>query len=83
MKREALAFFRILPAGAADVGEDVSREDLRAAGLGDWSMHDLSSDDLSDVLPPLGPDYDTPLLLDDKPPRPDEEVIYLDLETAS
>ncbi|MFZ5478074.1 MAG: hypothetical protein ACOZNI_14965 [Myxococcota bacterium] len=76
-KRQALGFFRILPAGAADVGDDVSREDLREAGLGDWSLKDVGSDDLSDVMPELGPEYDVPVLLDDRPPAPGEKVVKL------
>jgi hypothetical protein len=77
MKREALAFFRILPAGAADVGADVSREDLRAAGAGDWSMKDLGGDDLTDVLPPFDGEYDVPVRLDDRAPEPGERVVEL------
>lgn len=77
MKREALGFFRILPAGAADVGEDVSREDLRAAGAGDWSLRDVGRDDLSDVLAPLDEDYDEPVCLDDRPPAEGERVVQV------
>jgi hypothetical protein len=82
VKREALAFFRILPAGAADVGDDVSREDLRAAGAGDWSLKDLGGDDLSDVLPPFGPEYDEPVLMDDREPATEEKVTRLELGKA-
>lgn len=77
MKREALAFFRILPPGAADVGDDVSREDLRAAGAGDWSLTNLGGDDLTDVLPPFGDEYDEPVRLDDREPAPGEQVVRL------
>jgi len=82
VKREALAFFRILPAGAADVGDEVSREDLRAAGAGDWSLRDLGGDDLTDVLPPLGPEYDEPIRMDDRPPADGERVVTLALGKA-
>lgn len=47
VNRDALAVFRILPAGAADVGRDVSRDELRAAGLGEWSMTGVGRDDLA------------------------------------
>ena len=61
MKPEALGFFRILPAGAADIGDEVSREDLREAGLGDWSLRDVGSDDLTGVFP--DEEYDVPIRL--------------------
>lgn len=76
MKRDALAFFRILPAGAADLGEEVSREDLRAAGLGDWSMRDVGRDDLGDVF---GPEFDEVLPFDEAPTNPGVGVTRLGL----
>jgi len=77
MNRQALGFFRILPAGAADVGDEVSREDLRAAQLGDWSMSDVGRDDLSDVVFPFDGEYDEPVLLDDRAPERGERVVEL------
>jgi hypothetical protein len=79
MNREALAYLRMLPAGAADVG--VSREELRAAGAGDWSMVNVARDDLAADLPdacvdPLA-DYDAPVRLDDDAPRPGERVLVV------
>lgn len=74
MKRDALAFFRILPAGTADIGDDVSRADLRAAGVGDWALTDVGRDDLSDVL---GGDYDEPVPIDDLPTEPKVPVVRL------
>ncbi len=82
MKREALGFFRILPAGAADIGDDVSREDLRAAGMGDWSLRDVGCDDLTDVLPPLDGEYDEPVRLDDRAAEPGESVVELKMGKA-
>lgn len=79
MKRDALAFFRILPAGAADVGEGVSREDLRAAGAGDWSIKDVAADDLSDLF---GDEYDEPILLDERPTDPGVPYIELKIGKA-
>jgi hypothetical protein len=63
-KRDTLAFFRILPAGAADIGDDVTREDLRQAGVGDWAMTGVGADDLSDVGGLFGGEYDEPVPLD-------------------
>ena len=82
MNREALAYFRILPAGAADVGDDVSREDLREAGLGDWSLKGVGHDDLTDVLPPLPDEYDVPIRMDDRAPGPGEPVVELKMSRA-
>lgn len=94
MKRDALAFFRILPAGTADVGAGVSREELRAAGLGDWSLTDVGRDDLTDVLGPEGigpdlaaparpdpffPDFDEVLPMEDRPTDPGVPVVELRL----
>lgn len=79
MKPGALAFFRILPPGAAEVGEDVSREDLRAAGAGDWAMTELTADDLTDVLPPTEAEFDIPICLDDQKPARGEPVIHLSM----
>lgn len=61
MKLEALAFVRILPPGAADVG-DVSREDLRDAGAGTWSARVAHRDDvgcLFDEVPEAPPEART------------------------
>lgn len=79
MKREALGLFRILPAGAANVG-DVSREELREAGVGRWSLQDVSSDDLTDVLPPMEGEYDIPVRLDDRPPEAGERVVEIAMD---
>lgn len=79
MKREALAFFRILPAGAADVGADVSREELRDAGLGQWSMSCTERDDLRGLL---RDEYDEPVCLDDREPGHGETYVELRLRTA-
>lgn len=67
MNRDALAFFRILPAGAADVGRDVSRDELRAAGLGEWSMTEVGRDDLGEAF---GGEYDEVLPLEEEPTDP-------------
>lgn len=66
MKRDALAFFRILPAGAADVGE-VSREELRADGLGDWCLKDVGHDDLGDLF---GAEFDELVPMEERPTDP-------------
>lgn len=85
MNRDALAFFRILPAGAADVGEDVSREELREAGAGDWFLKVGSQDDvgcLFDEVPEypgrpaeIPEDYDVPVPTTDEAPTAGEKVV--------
>lgn len=82
MKRDALAFFRILPAGAADIGEDVTREDLRAAGAGQWVVTERMEDDVSCIFGPerakeIPLDYDIPLPLNEAQPLDNERVIQL------
>ncbi len=80
MNREALGFFRILPAGAADIGDDVSREDLRTARIGDWSLQNVGSDDLTDVL--LDGEYDIPLRMDDRTPDAGAPVVEIKMGRA-
>lgn len=73
MKTDALAFFRILPAGAADVG-DVSREELREAGAGDWTMKGgIEREDLGDLFPELT-DFE---VLNEAPEKLDPDAIEL------
>ena len=77
MKREALAFFRILPAGAADMGE-VTREELRAEGLGLWSLTEPIAEDIGCVFnrpEEISEEYDIPLI--EHVERPDEVVTHV------
>lgn len=50
MKLEAVSLFRILPAGAAELG--VSREEMREAGVGAWSAGGGQQDDVSRLFDP-------------------------------
>jgi hypothetical protein len=45
-KLEAISLMRFLPAGAANMGEGVTREQLREAGLGRWSAPCGRTDDV-------------------------------------
>jgi len=45
-KLEAISLMRLLPAGAAAIGEGVTRDQLREAGLGAWSAPCGRKDDL-------------------------------------
>ena len=85
MKRDALAFFRILPAGAADIGDDVSREDLRRAGAGDWFLKLGNQDDVGCLFdevpdfperpPEIPEEYDVPVATTDEAPKAGEKVV--------
>lgn len=79
MNRDALAFFRILPAGAADIGAEVSRQDLREAGAGDWVVKEAIQDDVSCVFGPGGleGDFDEVMPLAESKPRKGEVVTEL------
>lgn len=50
MKLEAISLFRILPAGAAEIG--VSRQEMREAGVGSWSAGGGQRDDVSCLFDP-------------------------------
>ncbi len=54
MKLEAISLVRILPAGAAQVGADVTRDQLRAAEVGSWAATELGDGARDDVGPLLG-----------------------------
>lgn len=92
MKKEALAFIRLLPAGAADIGPDVTRAELREAGVGNWSLACGGRDDLSGDLPPideatppkrdLPPEFDELVPLTDRPPEAHEKVVTLRFGTT-
>ncbi len=91
MDTEALAFIRILPAGAADIGPDVTRAELREAGLGSWSLACGGRDDLSRELaalddagppPTLPPEYDELIPISDRPPEIHENVVVLRFGTG-
>ena len=45
-KLEAISLMRFLPAGAAQLGEGVTRDQMREAGLGAWSAPCERKDDL-------------------------------------
>ena len=64
-KLEAVSLMRLLPAGAADLGDGVTREQLREAGLGAWSTRCGRRDDVSaatvDAPDPGLEDYDAVL----------------------
>jgi hypothetical protein len=45
LKLEALAFVKMLPPRAVDIGPDVTRDELRAAGVGAWSAEVQFRDD--------------------------------------
>ena len=83
MNKEALAFIRILPAGAADIGPDVTRAELREAGAGNWSLACGGRDDLSSVLgpdpraPEIPPEYDVIVTAHERPPEAGEPVVHL------
>lgn len=74
MNRDALAFLRILPAGAADIGPEVTREELREAGVGDWVVTGGMVDDVGCLFPEFGPEYDVVLPMDAAPARVERAV---------
>jgi hypothetical protein len=63
VKQEAISLMRFLPPGAADLGEEVTRDDMRAAGIGEWSGRVTHRDDVSCVF--------------DRPPELPEEFDYV------
>lgn len=86
MKQEALAFIKILPAGAADIGPDVSREELREAGVGAWSASVTHRDDVGCLFDPeelaerpaeLPPEFDYVVPTTDEAPAASERTIRL------
>lgn len=75
MNRDALAFFRILPAGAADIGPEVTRQELREAGAGDWLIKETIQDDVSCLFGPG--DFDEVMEIPDSKPSKGEVVTEL------
>ena len=59
MKLEAISLMKLLPAGAADVG-GVTRQQLRDAGVGQWSAQCEAVDDLRAAID--GPEPDTEIV---------------------
>jgi hypothetical protein len=85
VKLEAISLMRLLPAGAADLG-DVTREELREASHGEWSALLGRKDDLRDGLAPADapteecevlPGYDTVVPLAEAQVKENEPVIEL------
>lgn len=76
MNRDALAFFRILPAGAADIGAEVTRQELREAGAGDWLIKERIQDDVSCLFGPGG-DFDEVMEIAESKPQKGEVVTEL------
>lgn len=72
---EAISMLRFLPTDPASWGQEVGREELRAAGLGDWSAAGGARDDLR-AAGGLA-DYDEPILAGDDPPARGERVVEL------
>lgn len=70
---EAISLLRFLPPGAADVGEGITREDLRAEGVGVWSDPCGRVDDLR----PIFEDFDEVLHVAAEEPKAGERVIEL------
>lgn len=72
---EAISMLRFLPTDPSSWGQEVGREELRAAGLGDWSAAGGMRDDLRAVGGLA--DYDEPILAGDDPPARGERVVEL------
>lgn len=77
-KLEAIGLMRLLPAGAAHLGEGVTREHVRQAGMGPWSAQLDQREDLRGVLPPPELDgYDVVLPMEDEDDIPTEDAVVL------
>ena len=63
-KLEAFSLMRMLPPGAAQVG-DVTRQELRDADLGSWVAPCGRTDDLSALVEPAASSPEEPRLMED------------------
>jgi hypothetical protein len=83
VKQEAIALVRFLPAGAADLGPEVTRDELREAGIGGWSGKVTHRDDVSCVFgpaerpPELPPEFEYVVPTTDEAPKATERVVRM------